>query len=306
MRVLLITLLTALTNLLVNGQDSLHEDGPTGHDQIEAPQPFEGETERTDFDFKSFTIIPCRKVTLSELTFPRYYKADWSKYKDPLEIGMDKLSYADKMHLYELIVDTKNPKYFALLAKLIFSDTVENDADIRKNLCICLGEYETEPSKKLLQLLLKDRNKAIATIAAINLVKIRSFDRAINYFTNNYNNDFYVEYVYSALMFINSEQSVNLLKRFAKEQSSPVLAIDALAALSLLGNCDYAFNELKKYLTSDKEVVRKKSVSCIAYYIGTQEAFEVIEKMHSDESVIVRAEVEHVNQIYLKKNKSKK
>ena len=54
------------------------------------------------------------------------------------------------------------------------------------------------------------------------------------------------------------------------------MKLDALAALSLMGYCDEAYNgfvELTKYRGT---FIREQAVSCLAYYIGTDAAIKII------------------------------
>jgi len=290
-------------------------DDNDGNVKMDAADLFVGETQRNYPDYDSsgkysidFTISPCRKEHPKPVLFPTYYKVNLQNLKDPVLVKSSKLSMNDKIHLYELITNTKDQKYHDLLIDLVQNDTLQQDFEIRLNLIKCLGYYKDDSCKKVLLQLLDNKAATIATLAAICLVQINAFDEAINYFKNKYNSydDYaeYVEYVYSALIYVNNKESIELLKKFLKIQNNPGYTLDGLAALSLIGECDYAYLGFKSLINCGLEKVREKTVSCLAYYIGTPEAINIINTLTNDESVIVRSEVEHVLKLYY--NQSKK
>ena len=95
-------------------------------------------------------------------------------FVNPLFKDYNKLDYYDRIRLYELVLNTKDPKYFNLVVKLIFNDTLRRYQDTRYSLTFCLGIYKTEQCKKVLCQLLNDPSLNI--IAAVVLQQIGAAD----------------------------------------------------------------------------------------------------------------------------------
>ena len=110
------------------------------------------------------------------------------------------------------------------------------------------------------------------------------------YINQNSDEGYSIE-INTALMQINSPEAVILLKKRSKELIDPSCAIDALAALSLLGYCDYAFDGFVQYVKNTNENARKLAVICLAYYVSTFDAFEILKSMKNDRSYIVQKEI---------------
>ena len=67
------------------------------------------------------------------------------------------------------------------------------------------------------------------------------------------------------------------------EHKDPSLALDALAALSLLGYCDFAYQGFCKYTNSNVWSMRTKVATCLLFYTGTPEAIEIAKYMYYSE-----------------------
>lgn len=241
-----------------------------------------------------YKIVPCRKADSIPINFYRELGSYTDSLKDPILKKIEDLNNDDKEYLCKLAWDTKEKKYFDLLVRLISVDTLKKDHDIRIRMVKSLSAFNNEDSKKVLMQMLNNSNKELSMISAIVLAQFGEYKKSLHFLSQNYQNEHYPVQVITAFMQINSAESVELLKKLAKEHPDPSIVIDALAALSLLGHCDYAFKGFSEYSKSKNENARKLAAICLAYYTGTPEAFKIIKGMQNDKDYQVQQEVKKI------------
>jgi hypothetical protein len=241
---------------------------------------------------KPYKIDQCRKADSIPVNFYRIYVTS-SNLQDPSLKNIEDLTKNDMDYLCKLAWDTKEKRYFDLLTKLIFTGNFKKNHEMKMQLTMCLSAYNTKESKNVLVQLLDNTDKGLAIISAIDLVQLGEKETGLTYLSKaylskNYYNMFYSEQVNTALMQINSAESVALLKKLSQDETYLSGAIDALAALSLLGYCDYSFKSFALYAKSENDNARIFAAICLAYYTGTPEAFEIINNMQNDKSKDVK------------------
>lgn len=250
----------------------------------------------------TFTIVPCRKVKQEFFNNCAYDKAiKFNNCIDPVLININSLSDNDKEHLCQLACNTKEQKYFDLLAKLIFADTIQKDTFFRRCFVRLLAVYNTGASKKILLKLLNDSDKSVSVISALALYQLGDYNDAIKYFENNYHNKPLdnPETVHEVLMRMNTARSAQVLRKLIKTQTNLFYKLDGLAALSLMGYCTEAFEGFKELTKESYQTyVRIDAVSCLAYYIGTPDVFKIIEIFLHDNDSELRLEAQKVMRNY--------
>ncbi len=241
-----------------------------------------------------YKIIPCREND----PFPYKYKIfDLKINKD---INYSKIiDYKYTFNLCKLAWDTKDQKYLYLLIKYIFTDTLKKDHNYLVVMAKCLSIYNNDVSKNALIKMLSGNDNELATIAAVILVKFEKYNISLNYFKEKYNNVFYPEQVFNALKEINSKESISLLKQLISKQKNILMALDGIATLSLMGQCEYAFDKFVKYTKNSNNIVRRNAAICLGYYIGTLGAFEVIKGMQNDKNNYVNKTVKSILDNYI-------
>ena len=165
----------------------------------------------------------------------------------------------------------------------------------------CLGSFNTKKTKEFLLKLLDKPDKTLVLYSALSLVQLGIFDISFPIIVKYYKNKDIHDDVHTALMLINSPESIEFLKQLSNDPD-PSNALDALGALSLMGYCDFAFKGFSRYVNSDIWQVREKVTRCLAYYIGTPEAFKIIKNMQNDDDQQVREDAELILKFYKIKN----
>lgn len=224
-------------------------------------------------------FVTCRKMEER----PRIY-SNPNEAKDISSIrnkSYNLLTPLEKEQLITYAWVKKDSNIFKIVLQIAIIDTLSSQLDTRISAIKCLSLYNNDYAKKNLQSFLKD--KEVAMISALSLVQLGMYEHGLSYIEKNYTeyfknyNDKYItkDNVSSALMLVNNTIAIKLLMKVA-EDKDPSYSIDALAALSLLGYCDYAYKGFCKYIKSSIWQTRESAFWCLAYYIGTPEAFKII------------------------------
>ncbi len=168
---------------------------------------------------------------------------------------------------------------------------------------LCLSSFNTARTKNLLLKLLKCKDYRAGILSAASLIMLdclpqMSFDFIKkNYSMESWPFDFY--YVHTALMKLNTPQAIEFLKKQASNYDIPSCALDALGALALLGYCDYANKGFLLFKDDRFFNIRVCSAWCLAYYIGTFEAFKEIKEMYTKETLPqVHKELNEIVKLY--------
>ncbi len=259
------------------------------HDQYNYP----------DYGGLDFKIQPCRREIIGTLkqNSSKKHKLDITKFTDPTLIPYHNLTLENKWQLKQLVSITKDQKYFNLLTKLAL-DSAERLPDRLEY--IKLLEIYSPRCIEVLNQLLNDSIEELAANAACALVELGKYDKAFLFFKVYHSAEPAFE-VYLSLAKMNTPEATKELIRLAKEDRQPGLVLSAVSSLSLHnGLCNVAFEVFSEFAKSKFEHIREKTVSCLAYYTGTPEAFNIIRQMKNDPSEVVRNEVNHVLSIYNK------
>jgi hypothetical protein len=280
-------------------QNNIQNDSLEDMIAMDAPV---GATERNSPNFGSSEckIIPCRKESLkNQYFFPdEYHSCEDGILRDPTIVSFQNIDYNDRENLCCIVYKTKDMKYFGLVRDLILYDSSYYYHNIRMDLAKCLSQFKNIQCEEFLIYLLKGKNQELSTIAAICLLQLESYEIAYDFFSNSYYNFDYCENVYSALAQINSVQSIEILKKIVSYQNNPYLKMDGLAALSLMGYCDYAYNGFKRLIDSKDTEVKTTAIRCIAYYTATIEAFNFIRTLKDEKDVYIKQRIEEVLDFY--------
>jgi hypothetical protein len=244
-----------------------------------------------------FKIVTCRREfpDTSQQRGTRKRKFDITKFSDPTLIPYQKLYSENRWQLLQLVSITKDKKYYNLLAKLAL-DTKERVPD-RREYIKHLAIYAPN-SKEIFEKILNDSIKELGVYAAYELVEFGKYDKAFHFLKTYHSVDPLGE-AYQALAKINTSDALKELMRIAKEDRQPGEALSNVSYFSLrYGLCNFAFEVYKEFAKSKHEHVREMVVACLAYYIGSPEAFRIIEQMKNDPSEVVKIEVDRTLSIY--------
>jgi hypothetical protein len=185
-----------------------------------------------------------------------------------------------------------------IVNRIAISDTSEDLKYIRTLSIMCLSVFNTEASKNTLLNLLKSDKQEISLTSALSLVQLGQTDIGFTYIEKYYYRNYTTnDQIISALMIVNTPRAIKLLTKLA-EDKDPSYALDASAALSLLGYCDLAFKNMLKYKDSDIVFVRQMVAWCLAYYIGTPEAIKTIMNLKDDPYHFLEKDREKIRKIY--------
>lgn len=226
-------------------------------------------------------IIPCRKaVTIDDvfylftLTVP-----DVSQIR---EKPFEKLTAEDKEKIISTAWQTADTTLLKIVFRIAF-DTAADNKYIRKISVECLSKFNIDSVKKVLTSLLKDKD--VGMISALSLVQLGQREQAFQYILAHYTDSIEFDLIHNigtALMRVNNPEAIKLLKKIS-EHKDPSEALDALAALSLLGYCNFAYQGFCRYTTSNVWQVRTKVANCLLYYTGTPEALTIVKNMYQNE-----------------------
>ena len=222
------------------------------------------------------TIVKCRKLIKVNEVFD--LSDNFHDISQALMNPFEKLTEDDKAFIITnawLKVDTI---LLPIVLKIAQSDTLPEQEYVRKISIECLSRFNTDKVKMALSDLLKDRY--LAMISALSLVQLGQTEQAFQYIQSHYNESVYYDIIpciVTALMKISVHKD-------------PSQALDALAALSLLGNCDFAYQGFCKYTTNHVWLVRNMVANCLLYYTGTPEAINTVKNMYykEEDSFVVK------------------
>ena len=277
----------AKNSTVVNSpNDSLQQDAP-----IDGDDPDMAYDSTTDFAItnRNFPIVAsdkekrveCRKIKeigpIFNLGNDNYLK---------LNIDLTKNNYNDEeisaicSHAYI----TKD----SVLEHLVYNFTNDNELCKRNNYLpiICLSGFNTNEAKSILNNKISEVDTSLSVYSALSLVQLGVYEISFECIKKRYQSFADKESITTALMTINSPEAIELLKVVANDKNQSY-ALDAIAGLSLLGYCDYAFNKFVELSKSYNSNVRDNALCCIAYYIGTQEAFKFV----SEQKKIVESQM---------------
>lgn len=167
--------------------------------------------------------------------------------------------------------------------KIAQCDTFIDYIYVRKLSIKSLSRFNNDTVKKVLIKLLED--KEVGMISALSLAQLGQTDQALQYIQTHYseNTSYHIiPHIVTVLMMINNPDAIKLLMKIS-EHKDPSLALDALAALSLLGHCDFAYQWFCKYKASNVWQVRTKVANCLLFYIGTPEAINTAKSLYHNE-----------------------
>ncbi len=220
---------------------------------------------------KDSTLVPCRKLTSKPILFGTPKKK--KNISGFIDKPFSKLSDTEKALIIDKAWQTKDTFLMQIVLKIVHKENNKEDFDNRICSIRCLSQFNSDTSKKVLISLLNDKECGLTS--AFSLVQLGLTEIGLDYIKKHFNEVNDKEDINTALMLINTPDAIKVLKEIS-EDKDPSNALDALAAMSLLGYCDFAFKGFCKYISYDLWVVRAKVALCLAYYIGTPEAFEKI------------------------------
>jgi len=240
-------------------------------------------------------LIPCRKLVKNLFIFiESNMPKDISGFKDkPFNL----LTNKEKEQIIINAWHNKDLELFNTIHRIIISDTTEELRYYRKLSIMCLSVFNTVASKDILLRLLKNNDKEISIISALSLVQLGATDIGFEYIEKYYNTYPVKSQIVSALMIINTTSAIRLLIMMT-EDKDPSYSLDASVALSLLGYCDLAFENIIKYKDSEIVFVRQMVAWCLAYYIGTPEAIKIIKNLKDDPYHFLKKDQEKIFEIY--------
>jgi hypothetical protein len=251
------------------------------------------------------TLLPCRKLVSKPTIFQMPGRIE--NISDFVHKPYNELTHNEKYSIIQKAWQTKDSCLFRIAIR-IAKDTSSDSASQAENInnevnkeasIICLGQYNSDASKKVLVDLLK--NKEWGMTSALSLVQLGLFDEGFNYIKGHYSQEGDKTFINTALMLVKTPEAIKLLMKISNDVN-PSNALDALAALSLLGYCDFAFKGFCRYVHNDMSQVREKAVWCLAYYTGTHESFNVIKTLQNDDNDYVREDINKIWKIYNIKN----
>ena len=257
-------------------------------------------TERNDpspKDKQDSTIIQCRKLHKVNDVFGLYpFVQDISQ---ALLKPFDSLNGVEKEEIITYAWNKRDTTLLPILLKIAQSDTFPDQRYGRELSVQCLSRFNTNAAKKVLMGLLND--KEVGMISALSLVQLGQTEQAFQYIQTHYTESLsyrIIPDIVTALMKINTPAALELLIKIS-EHKDPSQALDALAALSLLGYCDFAYQGFCRYTNSEVELVRTKVTNCLIYYTGTSQAIDTVKNMYFNEKAsFVVEEMEYIFQKY--------
>ena len=243
------------------------------------------------------TIIPCRKMKTKPLIF---YDINKARSIQDIHIGKyDDLTQDEKGKIISNAWHTKDPSLQDILIHIALFDTVKESQQRydRKMSIKFLNVYKNEASRKALLTLLNDPDKHIGMVSALSLIQYGEYTESMKFIKHSYKEYLAKDVIVTAMINVNTPDAVEVIKEISKDPD-PSYALDALAGLSLLGYCDFAFQGFKYYTTNPCMNARRFAARCLAYYSGTSEAFQIILNMRSDNDPDVLDEVNKILAIY--------
>ena len=227
------------------------------------------------------TIIQCRKLNeVKEIFSPALWGFDISQ---SLLKPFENLSEDEMEKIITTAWFKKDTSLLPFLLKIAQCDTFIDYKYVRELSVRCLSSFNNVTVKKILIKLLEDKD--VGMISALSLVQLGQTDQSFQYIKTHYSEkkDYdIIPNIVTALMIINTPDAIKLLMKIS-EHKDPSLALDALAALSILGNCNFAYLGFCKYITSNIWLVRTKVANCLLYYTGTPEAIDIVKNMYYKE-----------------------
>jgi HEAT repeat protein len=169
----------------------------------------------------------------------------------------------------------------------------------------CLFEYEnmlkeliyrlsfipTIESKKFLKYIItKYGNNNLSLYAAYAIIDIGESQFGFDFLIKRYIEKGDKDLTVSAFLKIRNKESINRLLAISIDPN-PCNALNAYAALSLLGYTNYAYNGFCKYLNHQNDFIRQAAVSCLIYYTGTPQAIEKARVLLNDTNEYVQENV---------------
>ena len=252
-------------------------------------------------DNQDRTIIQCRELNKVNEVFDLY-----PFIQDISQSRLKPFNNLTDTEKEEIIIYAWNKRDTTLLPtviKIAQSDTLPDQKYGRELSIQCLSRFNTNTVKKILNSLLND--KEVGMISALSLIQLGQMEKACIYIQTHYTESVYYQIIpdiVTALMIINTPEAIELLTKIS-EHKDPSQALDALAALSLLGYCDFAYRGFCKYTKSEIPLVKINVANCLLYYTGTIQAINTVKKMYFDEkNSLVAKEIELVMQKYNIKN----
>jgi len=228
------------------------------------------------------TIIQCRKLNeVEEIFSPALWGFDISQ---SLLKPFENLSQEEMCKIIDTAWFKRDTSLLPFLLKIAQCDTFIYYKYVRKLSIRCLSSFNNVTVKKILIKLLEDKD--VGMISALSLIQLGQTDQSFQYIQTHYseNNDYdIIPNIVTALMIINTPDAIKLLMKIS-EHKDPSLALDALAALSMLGNCNFAYLGFCRYITSNIWQVRTKVANCLLYYTGTSDAIHIVNHMYSIEN----------------------
>lgn len=225
-------------------------------------------------------IIPCRKLNKPEEVFglsPYVQDISQARLKT-----FNELTNVEKEEIITYVWNRRDTALLPVVIKLA-QDTLPDQKYVRMLSIECLSRFNTVEVKKVLTDLLKDNEVGI--ISAVSLVQLGQTEKAFQYIQTHYSESIsysIVPEIVTVLMMINTPEATELLKKIAEHQD-PGIALDALAALSIMGYCDFAYEGFRKYINNEVGLVRTKVAACLLYYIGSPEAINDVKNLYDEE-----------------------
>jgi hypothetical protein len=243
------------------------------------------------------TIIQCRKLDKVDKVFHLSTSV--------LDISKTRLKHfknltdVEKVEIIIYLWNKRDTTLLPIVLKIAQTDTLSGQEYVRKLSVKCLSRFNTNAVKKVLNSLLND--KEVGMISALSLVQLGQTEQAFQYIQTHYNESIsyrIIPDIVTSLMIVNTPAAIELLKEISVHKD-PSQALDALAALSLLGYCDFAYQGFCRYTNSKVRTVRTKVANCLLYYIGTDHAIKTVKNMYCNEKdPFVKNEIEYLLQKY--------
>lgn len=224
------------------------------------------------------TIIPCRKLNERKEVF--VITDVVGDISETLLKPFENLTEGEMAGIIGNAWIKRDTSLLPFLLKIAQSDTFIDYIYVRKLSVKSLSRFNTDAVKKVLTNLLTDNE--VGMISAISLSELGQTEKAFQYIQSHYNEsvDFdIIQHIVTTLMKINTPDAIKLLMKIS-EHKDPSQALDALAALSLLGYCDYSYKGFCKYTTYEYWMVRRKAANCLIYYTGSPEAIGVVKSLY--------------------------
>lgn len=244
-------------------------------------------------DKQDSTIIQCRKLNKFNEVFGLYpYVQDISQAR--LKPFKD-ITAVEKEMIINYLWNKRDTTLLPIVLKIAQTDTLPAQQYVRELSIQCLSRFNTNAVKKVLNSLLND--KEVGMISALSLVQLGQTEQAFQYIQTHYTENIsyrIIPDIVTSLMIVNTPAAIELLKRISAHKD-PSQALDALAALSLLGYCDFAYQGFCRYTNCSIDLVRTKVANCLLYYTGTHQAINTVKNMYSNEKdSFVANEIEYI------------